>query len=370
MKNNYLFLFLIIIFTSFAHKSYSQCATPTTTTGSRCGEGAVTVSATSVTGYYRWYDAATGGNILGNDATFNTPIISSTSTFYVSEFNNGSANDVLTFDGTDDYVAIEDMYFNSPDLEMITIEAWVNTSVSGEGQYDNWSIIDFDRSEYFNLYVRGSDGFVGFSTTDNVNGTDDFNGAIAVNNGAWHHIVAVYDGTDKLIYVDGILDETKVNPHGGNDLGTGLTRYGYLGDGSESDTYNGSRNNNYYNGSIDEVRVWSTVRTASEISSNKNKCVLEGQEDLMLYYRMDGSGSDLIDYSGNNYNGTLFNMTLPDAWGTGNTLTDCPDCESTRASVVATINSAPTVDLGADKCVSTATTILDAGNAGTIDSYL
>ncbi|MCK5787931.1 MAG: LamG domain-containing protein, partial [Chlamydiia bacterium] len=372
MKNIYPFALILILFIGNSFKSFSQCTTPTTTDGSRCGEGSVTVSAASLTGNYRWYDVASGGDIHGNSSSYNTPIISSNTTFYVSEFNNGTTNDALTFDGTNDYVAINDMHFQTQSLELITIEAWVKTTISGEGQWDNWSIVDFDRSEYFNMYVRGDNGYVGFSTTDNDSHTDDFNGTTAVNDGIWHHIVAVYDGTDKRIYVDGVLDATKVNPHGGLDLGTGITRYGYLGDGSESSSYNSSRNDFYYDGSIDEVRVWNTVRTATEITNNKDKCVPEGDEDLMLYYRMDGSGSDntLIDYSGNNYNGKLYNMTLPGAWTTGGNLTDCPTCESSRATVVAEIKAAPVVDLGADKCINGVSVILDAGNAGTIDSYL
>lgn len=371
MKSIFYFLFIIISIIASPVKSFSQCATPTTTTGSRCGEGSVTVSATSATGNYRWYDASSGGNILGNDASFNTPIISANTTFYVSEFNNGTTNDALEFDGTNDYVAIQDLHFITTELEVITMEAWVKTDVSGVSVWDNWSIVDFDRSEYFNFYVSGNNGTVGFSTTDNSGHTDDFYGTIAVNDNTWHHIAVVYDGTDKHIYIDGALDATKANPHGGKDLGKGSVRYGFVGDGSEATGFNGSRNYKYFDGSYDEIRVWSTARTAAEISSNYNKCVPEGQEDLMLYYRMDGVSGDntLIDYSGNNYNGTLYNMDLAAVWITGTNLTDCPTCESARASVIAEIEAAPAIDLGVDKCVPTTSTILDAGAGFTSYSW-
>ena len=373
MKNKYLFIIVLLAFTISTIKSFSQCATPTTTTGSRCGEGSVSVSANSATGNYRWYDASSGGNILGNSSSFNTPVITANTTYYVSEFNIGTTNDALDFDGANDYVAIHGMNFITTELEVITIEAWVNTSVSGGGIWDNWSIVDFDRSEYFNLYLRGDNGLVGFSTTDNSSHTDDFYGTTAVNDGNWHHIAAVYDGTDKRIYVDGVLDATNSNPHGAKKLGTGITRYGFIGDGSEADTYNGGRNSIYFDGSIDEVRVWSTVRSAADISNNYNKCVLEGQDDLMLYYRMDGASGDnlLIDYSGNNYNGTLINMDLAAVWIAGNNLSDCPNCESARATVSAQILTPPALDLGADKCVPNGTITLDAGDGGgTFTSYI
>ena len=270
----YKYTLLLFLLSLFAVNSYSQCTTPTTTDGSRCDEGSVTVNASSVTGHYRWYDVATGGDIHGNNSSYNTPVISSTTTFYVSEFNNGTTNDALSLDGTNDYVAIKDMHFITKEIDVLSIEAWVKTSVSGDGVWDNWSIVDFDRSEYFNIYIKGDDGKVGFSTTDSSGSTNDFYGTIAVNDGNWHHIAAVYDGTDKIIYVDGVLDATKDNPHGGKSLGTGTVRYGFIGDGSEATAYNGARNNIFFNGSIDEIRVWSTVRTGTEINDKDRKSVV------------------------------------------------------------------------------------------------
>lgn len=55
---------------------------PTVTSASRCGTGSVTLSA-SGTADLNWYDAATSGNLLNTGTTFNTPSISSTTTYYV-----------------------------------------------------------------------------------------------------------------------------------------------------------------------------------------------------------------------------------------------------------------------------------------------
>jgi len=46
---------------------------------------------------------------------------------------------------------------------------------------------------------------VTFSTTG-VSANVDMTGSRIVNDGLWHHVVAVYDGTNKYIYVDGTLD--------------------------------------------------------------------------------------------------------------------------------------------------------------------
>lgn len=69
----------------------STSADPTVTNGSNCGAGTVTLTAAGATGAmtYKWYDAATGGNILQNttSATYTTPSISTTTDYYVSIVN-------------------------------------------------------------------------------------------------------------------------------------------------------------------------------------------------------------------------------------------------------------------------------------------
>ena len=61
----------------------SQPSTPTGTNGSRCGTGAVIISATRSGAEIDWYSKATGGTLLlqGSD-TYTTPVISFGSTYY------------------------------------------------------------------------------------------------------------------------------------------------------------------------------------------------------------------------------------------------------------------------------------------------
>lgn len=56
-----------------------------TTPGSRCGTGSVALAATGSAGAtLNWYDAITGGTNVGTGSPFNTPSISSTTTYYVA----------------------------------------------------------------------------------------------------------------------------------------------------------------------------------------------------------------------------------------------------------------------------------------------
>jgi len=54
---------------------------PTVTDGNRCGTGSVSLSANSTDSIF-WYNASTAGNLLGIGTNFNTPSISTTTTYY------------------------------------------------------------------------------------------------------------------------------------------------------------------------------------------------------------------------------------------------------------------------------------------------
>ena len=62
-------------------------------------------------------------------------------------------------------------------------------------------------------------------------GNGHISGQTGLMDGQWHHIAAVYDGTDKIIYVDGVEDARVTNPHSGIGIGKNITRYGFIGDG-------------------------------------------------------------------------------------------------------------------------------------------
>ncbi|AWA28757.1 hypothetical protein HYN48_00880 [Flavobacterium magnum] len=61
----------------------------TTTPGSRCGTGSVTLNATASAGTLSWFDVASGGSAIGTGTSFATPSISGNTTYYV-QATNGS----------------------------------------------------------------------------------------------------------------------------------------------------------------------------------------------------------------------------------------------------------------------------------------
>ena len=179
----------------------------------------------------------------------------------------GMLNDALLFDGINDYVAIENLSFSTPGaIEEITICSWVKTTASEQKWWENWSILGFDRSEYFTFSIRGDDGRLAFSTVTPSRDVDDLFGKTSVNDGEWHFVCAVFNGSDKILYVNGQEDNRVINPHKGETLGTGITRFGFMGDGSEAISFNGNRNKRYYEGSLDELSIYSQALAPSTIS--------------------------------------------------------------------------------------------------------
>ena len=154
-------------------------------------------------------------------------------------------------------------------------------------------------------------------------------------------------------------------------MGTGSTRYGFLGTGSEASTYNGSRGPSHrFNGQMDEIRIWSVARSQTDIQNNMNLCLSGSETGLDLYYPMDdGPGSSTInDLAGTN-TGNLQNMSAANDWVTIVHDYSCPACESTRASALVQVNNTNSLSISganSSSCIGAIPT-LDAGTG--FDSY-
>lgn len=336
----------------------AQCPVPDPTAGNEClfSSGTTVLNATGSSGFYNWYFDNNGDSLLGTGAMFETPLISSSQTFYVAAIDTNSS---VRFDGHNDYIALNKSYNTAASINQLSVEAWINTTVGGVSDaFGNWAIVDFDRSEYFNLFINANSGEVGFSTYATSGGIDDFYSGITVNDGNWHHIAAVYDGSDKIIYVDGIEVARRNNAHSGIALGSGALRYGFIGDGSEANTFNGGRNNRYYDGLVDEVRIWNDVRTPAEIFAFRDTCLTGLEANLEVYYNFnEDGGTSISDLSGNGADGTLYNFNTAICWEPSGAFIKC-DCESNLVpvDVVVTSNLRDTL-----LTCSASSIVLDAG---------
>jgi hypothetical protein len=101
-----------------------------TTPGTRCGDGIITLGATSANGIIDWYAASTGGPSLGSGTSFTTPVLSSTTTYYVAATGSSCTTDprvpvvatvnivpVITFD------TLQDICISSAPITLAAIPA-------------------------------------------------------------------------------------------------------------------------------------------------------------------------------------------------------------------------------------------------------
>ncbi|MFX1344471.1 MAG: LamG-like jellyroll fold domain-containing protein [Promethearchaeota archaeon] len=221
------------------------------------------------------------GSTVIDSLNFANATLWSTGSGYTPDYDSDSAvgSYSLNFDGSHDFVYINDeMNFTQPnEITAVTVSCWFKTFYTGSSYSSNWAFFDFDRSEYFNFYIDPRDGKIGFSTSANGHsGQHDFYGSnTGLNDGEWHFASVVYDGNDKIIYVDGVEDNRAINVYGGDGIGTTTDRWGFFGDGSEASSVNGGRNNIYYSGNIDEIRYFDYAVAPDEI------------EWLANYYRIE-----------------------------------------------------------------------------------
>ncbi len=189
----------------------------------------------------------------------------------------------LNFNGNNDFIYVNDeLHFTDPnEISTVTVSCWFKTSYISGGWTDNWAFFDFDRSEYFNFYIDPTDGSIGFATAASGYGIHDFSSiTTGLNDGEWHFATVVYDGSDKIIYIDnGVEDRRSVSAMGDRAIGTGTDRWGFFGDGSEASSVNGGRNNRYYSGNIDEIRYFEYAVAPDEIDWLAN--YYEIQTDLL-----------------------------------------------------------------------------------------
>lgn len=241
----------------------------------------------NLTFHVRSYVTNAYGTEYGNEVSFS-------STGIVS-------NNALVFDGVDDYVDCGTIDLS---LQSFTIECWVKT--------ENLNAVSLYEADFCgianginNAMVRtvskdgGSTYVFEFFTTEEV--TQSFKivtGSIPVEENEWYHVAAVYDNTDGakkwIIYVNGIQD-------------------GYLAEAGTNDNYSNGPfkiGGAYFDGEIDEVRIWNDVRTQAEIRQNMYQELSAplAEANLVACYAMNETAGTSLEDVKDTYGGTLTNM--------------------------------------------------------------
>jgi alpha-tubulin suppressor-like RCC1 family protein len=208
------------------------------------------------------------------------------------------AGGAMAFRGPTSYVQIaSNASFNFGNV--VTFEAWVNPSTAASlatiiSRGDGGG----SATDYIVQLQKSGNGFVlAFFGV----GAWDYSVGIIPSN-VWTHVAFTYDGTTKQFFTNGVSAGTALRSGSLYVSGSPI----YIG------RQGAACNCNFYNGMIDEVRVWNTVRTSTQISQNLNRPLTGTEAGLVAYYKFDHiSGIATRDSSTNGNTGTLVNRPVP-----------------------------------------------------------
>ena len=231
---------------------------------------------------------------------YNLPSAGQVTLSYNAPITVGAA---LSFDGSNDYVSAPDA--NVLDLgASLTLEAWVKPA-----SFNSYNIIidkrtNTDATANYGLTLTNGKPMFYFWINSSDSRFHTAPSAISLN--TWSHIAATYDGAKVKLYVNGVLvysqAETVVPTPTNQPLSIGRN----------------PSTLQYFNGAIDEVRIWNTARTCAQISQQYN-CELVGNESgLVAYYKFNQGAADsnnssissLTDATANSNHGTFNNFAL------------------------------------------------------------
>ena len=169
---------------------------------------------------------------------------------------NGVFNKAASFNGSSSYI---DTNYTLPAVATISFSLWFKTTTTGSQMF---LFGDFDSSGgnssgRVSLSIESSNNF-GIRTGDGSSYFTDNTTASASSyqNGNWHHAVLTANGTALKLYIDGSLLASITSSVAVGTAGAQSTTLGRLGDYSSS----------YFNGQLDQVRIFTSTLTQSQVT--------------------------------------------------------------------------------------------------------
>ena len=190
----------------------------------------------------------------------------------------GHAGYALEFDGVDDRVdvTLENIFGST------TLELWVRTSAAVDEFTSIATMVSSGADpDYINVHLTRF-GAIGMEVAVEgaVRAVYSFT---TINDGTWHHVAAVFDGDKLAVIVDGDQCDacSAEHPVGFTPTLSALT----LGPASPSAfSY-------LFAGQLDDIRLWSSAKTAEEVAASMNTLLHGDEEGLLLWFPLDGQST-------------------------------------------------------------------------------
>jgi VCBS repeat-containing protein len=270
------------------------------------------------------------------------------------------ANSALRLGGTNAYGT----FGAAPQLGAaeFTLEAWIRrdgtgiATLTGSGGITAVPLITKGMAEVDDVNTRDMNYFLGITPATGklaadfedtaTGGNHPINGTAAIPaDGSWHHVAATYDGTTWQLYVDGALDATLT-------VGAFTPRFdsiqhAALGTALNSTGGVGTQTQGFFNGAMDEVRIWNYARSAAQILSGRTREIPTASGLLGRWGLNEGAGTSAASSVGV---ATATIVGTNYSWVSG-------------APLPGALNTAPVVEAGADQVVTLPAVGLLVGSA-------
>jgi hypothetical protein len=234
------------------------------------------------------------------------------------------ANNGLRLKGVDAYIKVNDD--PSLRLQQFTLETWFKKE--GNGVYNTTGtggivnaipLISKGAAEAENTAVdinymlcltttnRVAADLEAYPTSQNYPDS----GSTIFSNNVWHHAAVTYDGTTMKIYLDGNLEKEKTI-----SLPPGYASTSPVGLGTSLRS-DGTTAQGFFDGTMDEVRIWNYARTQTQIRATINSKLSNFQTGLISYWGLDeGTGTTVNGSAGTSLSGTIINSNYQWTAGT------------------------------------------------------
>ncbi|RMF01019.1 MAG: T9SS C-terminal target domain-containing protein [Bacteroidetes bacterium] len=205
---------------------------------------------------------------------------------------SGSA---LQLDGEGDYLCIDHKSVLPSDTW--TLSAWVKIGDT----YDSDAIIDLGSDLNKNFWLFTTPSGQGKGVVIGVgNGTsaETVSHVFTENADEWHYVTAVFGGGQLILYIDGDYVKSMAATISQQDARFTM--------GARRDQSGG-----FYDGKLDDVRIYSRMLTQTEIMLSKDITPSSSTPGLVAYWKFDeGTGSKTFDLSGNEMTARIFGATF------------------------------------------------------------